>query len=197
MQRTVGHTNTTISGDTRADWSGAFELVPSLDTAYVWHASAFTLEVGAGLRRIGFELKQMLIWRKPHFALSRTNYHQQFEPAWYARKPKSARFLGSRDQSTIWDAPSPKMLMNPGGASEERVDHPTQKPAVLYTRPIQNHLERGECFYEPFGGSGTGIIAAEQTGVRCLAMEIDPRFIYVIVSRWERFTSRTAERRPA
>lgn len=197
MMRSDGHRNTTISGDTRADWSEAFELVPSLDTAYVWHASAFTIEVGLGLRRIGFELKQMLIWRKPHFALSRTSYHQQFEPAWYCRKPKSAPFRGSRDQSTIWDAASPKMLMNPSGEREEKVDHPTQKPVVLYTRPIENHLEPGDCFYEPFAGSGTAIIAAEQTGRRCLAVELDPKYVDVIVARWEKFTGRKAERVPA
>ncbi len=190
--RGEGHRNTTISGDTKADWSGAFELVPSLDTAYVWHASAFSVEVGAGLRRIGFELKQQIIWRKPHFALSRQHYHWQHEPCWYARKPGSAKFLGTRDQSTIWDAASPKMLMS--GSNEEKVDHPTQKPVALYSRPIQNHLEEGEVFYEPFGGSGTAIAAAEQTGRRCRAIELDPKFVDVIVCRWERLTGKKAER---
>lgn len=189
--------NVTISDDTIADWSPAFELVPSLDTAYVWHASAFAVEVGTGLRRIGFELKQQIIWRKPHFTLSRQHYHWQHEPCWYARKDGAAKFRGSRDQSTIWDAASPKMLMNPAGEREEKVDHPTQKPIALYVRPIENHLKRGEVFYEPFGGSGTGIAAAETTGRRCFSMEIDPRFIDVIVARWERVSGRKAERQRA
>jgi hypothetical protein len=60
--RTEGHTETTISGDTRADWSEAFELVPSLQVAYVWHASRFTREVLNGLLRIGFEHHQQIIW---------------------------------------------------------------------------------------------------------------------------------------
>lgn len=191
--RKEGHRNTEISGDTRADWSEAFELVPSLDTAYVWHASSFSIEVGQGLRRIGFELKQQIIWRKPHFALSRQHYHWQHEPCWYARKEKALPFRGSHDQPTIWDAASPKMLMT--GAAEEKVDHPTQKPAALYTRPIENHLERGEWFYEPFGGSGTAIAAAEETGRRCAAIELDPRYVDVIVARWEKLTGATAERR--
>ncbi len=195
MQRAEGHTNTAISGDTRADWSEAFELVPSLDTAYVWHASAFSVEVGIGLRRIGFELKQQIIWRKPHFALSRQHYHWQHEPCWYARKDGAAKFRGSRDQSTIWDAASPKMLMNPAGEREEKVDHPTQKPIALYVRPIENHLEQGESFYEPFGGSGTAIVAAEQTGRRCRAIELDPKYVDVIVARWEKFAGKAAERR--
>jgi DNA modification methylase len=183
--RGEGHANTSISGDTKADWSDAFELVPSLDTAYVWHASAYAIEVGTGLRRIGFDIKQQIIWMKPRFALSRQHYHWQHEPCWYARKPGSAPFRGARDQSTIWEAASPKMIM--GGRTEEKVDHPTQKPAALYTRPIANHLERGACFYEPFGGSGTAIIAAESTGTRCLAMEIDPRYVDVIRRRWGEF----------
>lgn len=193
--RGEGHKHTTISGDTRADWSEAFELVPSLDTAYVWHASAYSIEVGAGLRRIGFELKQQIIWRKPHFALSRQHYHWQHEPAWYARKPGARPFLGSRDQSTIWDAASPKMLMS--GSDEEKHDHPTQKPVVLYARPIQNHLDEGEVFYEPFGGSGSAIAAAEQTRRRCLAVELDPRFCDVIVARREKLSGQKAEREGA
>jgi DNA modification methylase len=194
LQRGDGHRNTAISGDTKADWSDAFELVPSLDTAYVWHASAFSVEVGSGLRRIGFELKQQIIWRKPHFVLSRQHYHWQHEPCWYARKDGAAKFRGSRDQSTIWDAASPKMLMNPAGEREEKVDHPTQKPVALYTRPIENHLEPGEAFYEPFGGSGSAIAAAETTGRRCYAIELDPKYVDVIVARWSRLTGQEAVR---
>jgi DNA modification methylase len=192
MTRKDGHQNTAISGDQKADWSDAFELVPSLDVAYVWHASAFAIEVGLGLRRIGFDIKQQIIWRKPRLVLSRQHYHWQHEPCWYARKPGSEPFRGSRDQPTIWDAASPKMIMS--GSTEERVDHPTQKPLVLYTRPIVNHLETGGLFYEPFGGSGSGIIAAETTERRCFSIEIDPRFVDVIVARWERLTGKKAER---
>ena len=184
------HTNTTMSGDTRADWSEAFELVPSLSVAYVWHASAFAIEVGAGLRRIGFELNQQIIWDKEQLVLSRQHYHWQHEPCWYARKKGSPPFIGSRDQTTIWKAPSPKMIMS--GSKEERVDHPTQKPAVLFTRPIENHLPGGGLVYEPFAGSGTALIAAEQTGRRCLALEIDPVYCDVVVARWEKFTGEKA-----
>lgn len=187
-----GHRNTTISGDTKADWSDVFELVPSLDTAYVWHASAFAAEVAVGLRRIGFEIKQQIIWRKPHFALSRQHYHWQHEPCWYARKDGSGKFRGSRDQSTVWEAASPKMLMSKQAEGDEKIDHPTQKPLVLYTRPIENHLAPGQCFYEPFGGSGTAIAAAEKTGRRCIAIELDPRFIDVIVLRWQRLCGKAA-----
>ncbi|MCG3133820.1 MAG: hypothetical protein HMLKMBBP_01085 [Planctomycetes bacterium] len=193
--RSDAHQSTSISGDTKADWSDAFELVPSIDTAYVWHASAFAIEVGLGLRRIGFELKQQIVWFKGQFALSRQHYHWAHEPAFYARKKDALPFRGSRDQSTVWEAPSPKMIMS--GSTEERFDHPCQKPAVLYTRPIENHLEPGECLYEPFAGSGTAIVAAEQTGRRCIAVELDPKYCDVIVARWEKFAGKKAERRSA
>jgi DNA modification methylase len=192
MRRGEGHTNTAISGDTRADWSEAFELVPSLDVAYVWHASAYAIEVGQGLRRIGFELKQQIIWRKPQFALSRQHYHWQHEPCWYARRPGSDRFLGTRDQSTVWEAASPKMIML--GRGEEKCDHPTQKPVALMTRPLENHLAPGELVYEPFAGSGTTLVAAEMTHTRCRAVEIDPKYCDVVVARWEALTGKKAAR---
>jgi hypothetical protein len=81
--RTEGHTKTTISGDTRADCSGAFELVPSLQIAYVWHASIFTREVLNGLERIGFLYPQQIIWNKGRTVLTRTHYWYQHEPCWY------------------------------------------------------------------------------------------------------------------
>jgi hypothetical protein len=84
--RTEGHTETTISGDTRADWSDAFALVPSLQIAYVWHASLYTREVLDGLLRIGFTLHQQLTWDKQRTVLTRTHYWFQHEPCWYVGK---------------------------------------------------------------------------------------------------------------
>ncbi len=80
--RTQGHTETTISGDTRADWSEAFALVPDLQVGYVWHASKFTSEVLAGLLRIGFLHHQQIIWNKGRTVLTRTHYWFQHEPCW-------------------------------------------------------------------------------------------------------------------
>lgn len=186
--RREGHANTSISGDTVVDWSHTFELVPSLKVAYVWHADRFTLEVGEGLRRIGFELSQLIVWDKERFVLSRTHYHSAHEPCWYARRRGSPRWIGSKDQSTVWRHPSPKMLgTGTDGVGDERADHPTQKPVALFTRPLENHLRRGHCFYEPFAGSGTAIIAAELTGRVCLAMEIDPVYCDVIRDRYAAF----------
>jgi DNA modification methylase len=101
-------------------------------------------------------------------------------------------FHGERDQSTVWRAPSPKMIM--GGSTEEKQDHPAQKPVLLSEIPIRNHLEAGEAVYDPFLGSGTTLIAAETLGARCFGMEIEPRYCQVTIERWAAFTGKTALR---
>jgi DNA modification methylase len=192
-RRTVGHRNTSISGDVRADWSEAFALVPSIQVGYVWYASAHTLQVLTGLLGIGFELAQQIIWDKGLFSIGRQWYHWAHEPCFVVRKPGAkVPFYGERNQATIWRAPSPKRLG--AGSTEEKTDHPTQKPAILSEIPIANHLRPGEAVYEPFSGSGTTIIAAERLGRRCYAMEIDPRYVQVAIERWQSFTGREAAR---
>jgi ParB-like nuclease domain len=91
--RTQGHTNTSISSDTRADWSDAFALVPSLEVAYVWHASKYTREVLDGLLRIGFLHHQQIIWNKQRTVLTRTHFGRE-----HFRKTGSARAVDRRDR---------------------------------------------------------------------------------------------------
>ncbi|HUA82655.1 MAG TPA: site-specific DNA-methyltransferase [Bryobacteraceae bacterium] len=188
--RIEGHTQTKISGDTIADWSPAFELVPSLQVAYVWHASRFTSEVLSGLLRIGFIHHQQLIWRKTQAALTRTHYWFSHEPCWYVRK-KNAHWYGRPgENTTVWDAASPKMIM--GGSDETKFDHPTQKPVELMRRPILNHLKRGELVYDPFLGSGTTVAAAEVTERVCYGLELDPKYVDVVILRWQELTGQQA-----
>jgi DNA modification methylase len=189
-QRTKGHTETTISGDTRADWSQAFELVPSIQIAYVWHASVFTREVLDGLIRIGFLYPQQIIWDKGRTVLTRTHYWYQHEPCWYVRKKNAAWFGKAGENSTVWASASPKFIM--GGSDEQKFDHPTQKPIDLMRRPILNHTKRGELVYEPFLGSGTTLAAAEVTERVCCGMELDPKYVDVIVQRWETLSGKKA-----
>jgi DNA modification methylase len=192
-KRTAGHENTTLSGDTRVDWSEAYALVPSLEVGYVWHAGIHAAAVADGLVRIGFELASQVIWDKGLFAMSRGWYHWGHEPCWVVRKPGVPNlYIGTRDQSTVWRAASPKMIM--GGSKEEKYDHPAQKPVVLCEIPIRNHTEAGEAVYEPFSGSGTTLMAAEALSRRCYAMEIDPKYVQVAIERWEAVTGLKAER---
>jgi DNA modification methylase len=188
--RTTGHKETSISGDTRADWSEAFALVPSLEVAYVWHASKFTREVLDGLLGIDFLHHQQIIWNKGRTVLTRTHYWFQHEPCWYVRKKNAPWFGKPGENSTIWDSPSPKFIM--GGSDEEKYDHPTQKPVELMRRPILNHLRRGELVYEPFLGSGTTLAAAELTERACLGMELDPKYVDVVIQRWQSISGKEA-----
>jgi DNA modification methylase len=189
-KRTEGHKETKISGDTRADWSAAFELVPSLEVAYVWHASKFTREVLDGLLRIGFVHHQQIIWDKTRTVLTRSLYWFQHEPCWFVRKPKAAWFGKPGENSTIWAWPSPKFIM--GGSGEEKYDHPTQKPIALMRRPILNHTKRGELVYEPFLGSGTTLAAAELAERVCYGIELDPKYVDVVVQRWQQLSTKEA-----
>jgi DNA modification methylase len=190
LKRTEGHRNTSISSDTRADWSQAFALVPSLEVAYVWHASKFTREVLDGLLRIGFVHHQQIIWNKGRTVLTRTHYWFQHEPCWYVRKKNTPWYRKPGENSTIWDSPSPKFIM--GGSDEDKFDHPTQKPVALMRRPIMNHTKRGASVYDPFLGSGTTLIAAELSGRVCCGIELDPKYVDVIIERWQKLTGKQA-----
>ena len=188
--RTTGHRETTISGDTRADWSEAFALVPGLEVGYVWHASKFTREVLDGLLKIGFLHHQQIIWDKGRAVLTRTHYWFRHEPCWYVRKKNAAWYGKAGENATIWEAASPKFMM--GGSDETKFDHPTQKPVELMRKPILNHTRTGELVYDPFLGSGTTLAAAELTGRVCYGLEIDPKYADVTVGRWQALTGRAA-----
>jgi DNA modification methylase len=189
-RRTKGHRETSISGDTRADWSEAFALVPRLEVAYVFHASKFTREVLDGLLRIGFLHHQQIIWDKGRTVLTRTHYWFQHEPCWYVRKKNAPWYGKAGENSTIWNSPSPKFLM--GRSDEEKFDHPTQKPVELMRKPILNHTKSGELVYDPFLGSGTTLAAAELTERVCYGLELDPKYVDVVIERWQRLNGKQA-----
>jgi DNA modification methylase len=189
-KRTHGHTETTILGDTRAEWSDAFALVPSLEVAYVWHASQFTREVLDGLLQIGFLHFQQIIWNKGRAVLTRTLYWYQHEPCWFVWKKNAPWYGRPGENSTVWDSPSPKFIR--GGSDEDKFNHPNQKPCSLIQRPLQNHLRRGELVYDPFLGSGTTLACAELTRRVCYGMELDPKHVDVGIKRWQQLTGKQA-----
>jgi DNA modification methylase len=180
-----------VAQDHRNDWTAAYRLFPG-DVAYVWHAGIHAAAVAQGLQSSEFEIRGQIIWAKQHFALSRGHYHWQHEPCWYAvRKGRPAHWCGDRSQSTLWQVSN----LNPfgGGNSEETVTgHGTQKPVAVMRRPMVNHAARGSSVYDPFLGSGTVLIAAELTGRLCFGLEIEPRYVDVIVSRWQERTGKQA-----
>ena len=167
-----------VKNDDRADWREAWALFPG-DVAYVWHGGIHGKTVAESLEACGFAIRAQVVWSKNRFALSRGHYHWQHEPCFYAvRDGGESHWQGARDQSTIWE------IALRGDGDEETV-HGTQKPIECMLRPILNNSTRGDIVYEPFSGSGTTIAAAERSGRRCLAMELDPAYVDVAVKRWE------------
>ncbi len=182
----------TLLNDDRADWRDAYVLCPAA-VAYVWHGGLFGALVQAGLEAAGFEIRQQIIWTKPH-VLGRSHYQWAHEPCFYAvRKGQSANWQGGRRQTTVWEAASPIASWGGAGRAEDAVTaHPTQKPLELFERPILNHTEPGDAVYDPFAGSGTCLIAAAKHGRRCFAIELDPAWCDVIRDRYDAFAGAQA-----
>jgi DNA modification methylase len=180
----------TVTNDDRLDWTEAYRLFPG-DAAYIWHAGVHSGDVAQTIEQAGWDIRSQIIWMKPHFVLSRGDYHWGHEPAYYAiRRGKTSHWRGDRKQSTVWQIAN----MNPfgGDRTEMPTGHGTQKPVELMRRPILNHLERGEGVYDPFLGSGTTLMAAELTGRICYGLEIEPRWVDTIVCRWQDLTGEMA-----
>lgn len=174
-----------VANDGRADWREAWALFPG-DVLYVWHAGVQSRVVAESLEVSGFIIRSQIIWAKPRFVLGRGDYHWQHEPCFYGvRRGASSRWAGGRDQTTLW-------TIAPVETEDQATIHGTQKPVECMRRAILNNSHRNDAVYEPFAGSGTTIIAAERTGRRCLAMEIDPRYVDLIVRRWQLLTGQDA-----
>ena len=172
-----------VLNDDRYDWSDAYSLFTG-DVAYIWHPSKYTHKFAEHIENNGFDLINLIVWSKNRFVLSRGDYHHQHEPLWYGvKKGTNHNWQGKRDQSTIWEIDN-----YAGGATDgqEQTGHGTQKPIECMLRPIMNNSKVGEGVYDPFGGSGTTLIAAQRSKRNCYMMELSPSYIDVIVKRWEK-----------
>ena len=160
-----------VVNDDRTDWSDAYRLFPG-DVAYCWHAMLHAIEVAQTIAISGFDIRAEIVWSKPRFVISRGHYHAQHESCWYAvRKGQQAHWVGDNSQTTLWEI---TLDANTEGG------HGTQKPVECMARPIRNHA--GDV-YDPFLGSGTTMVAAEQLGRACYGMEIAPAYVAVALER--------------
>jgi len=133
------------------------------------------------LKKNDYHWSSTIIWCKDSLVLSRKDYHTQYEPIWYGWKGEGRNHpLKDRTQSDVWNIPRPKK-------SEE---HPTMKPIELVARAIKNSSQIGDNILDLFGGSGTTLIAAEQTKRTCYMMELDEKYCEVICQRWEKLTGK-------
>ena len=146
--------------------------------------------VAEGLAAAGFEIRAQIIWAKPAPVLSRGAYHWQHEPLYYAvRHGAPAHWQGDRRQTTLWEIPTVNAAH--GTRDDATTPHGTQKPVALLAKALANHS--GDV-YDPFLGSGTTLIAAEQLGRGAYAMDIDPAYVQVALERWQAYSGAQAER---
>lgn len=191
-----------IENDNVTQWGEAYSHFKG-PVAYVWHGGVYSGEVGEDLetavfptdstkdlKLAGFKIRAQIIWAKQHFVLSQGHYHWQHETAFYAvREGGKADWIGDRKQSTVWQISNSNFIGgNPEGA---QTPHSTQKPVECMLKPMLNHS--GDV-YDPFGGSGTTLIAAEKADRRCYMAEISPEWCDLIVRRWQDFTGLEAFR---
>lgn len=151
---------------------------------YVFHADTEGLNFRKAMMSSGFKLAECLVWVKNAFVMGRQDYHWKHEPVLYGWKPGASHyFINDRSQSTVLEFDKP--IRNE--------EHPTMKPIDLIAYLINNSSKKDEIVLDLFGGSGTTMIACEQTNRKAFIMELDPRYCDVIVDRWEKFTNQKAE----
>jgi DNA modification methylase len=186
MQAYGASSTGTVVNDNRADWSAAWELFPG-SVCYVWHGALHATLVAESLAAAKFDIRAQIIWAKQHAPISRGHYHWQHEPCWYAvRKGSTGHWAGDRKQTTLWQISNANAFG--GREKDDATGHGTQKPVECMRRPIENKSSEGQAVYEPFLGSGTTVIAAEQTGRACYAVELKPSYVQMAIDRWEAFT---------
>ena len=156
-----------------------FERAREGAAIYVFHADTEGLNFRRAFKEAGFKLSECLIWAKDVFVLGRQDYHWRHEPILYGWKEGAGHyFVNDRTQDTVLTYERPKR-------SEE---HPTMKPVSLVGKLMQNSSMPDWIVLDPFGGSGSTLIAAQQLDRQCFTMELDPRYAQVIIERWQNLT---------
>jgi len=150
---------------------------------YVAMSSSELDVLQAAFRAAGGKWSTFIIWAKNTFTLGRADYQRQYEPILYGWPEGAQRhWCGDRDQGDVWAIKKP----------QKNDLHPTMKPVELVERAIRNSSRPGNIVLDPFGGSGTTLIAAEKTGRIARLIELDPKYVDVIVRRWQDWTGKRA-----
>ena len=150
---------------------------------YIWHADSEGYNFRGAAHDVGWTIRQCLIWNKNTLVLGRQDYHWKHEPCLYGWKDgASHNWYGNRKQTTVMDFDKPS----------RNGEHPTMKPVPLFAYQMEMSSKKGDSVLDLFGGSGTTMIAAEQLGRNAYLMELDPRYVDVIVNRWEELTGQKA-----
>ncbi len=152
---------------------------------YVCHSDAERINFQTALEKSGYRYKETLIWVKQKFVFGRQDYHWRHEPILYGWKEDAGRhkWNGDRSQDTVWEIDRP----------DKNIDHPTMKPVALCVKAINNSSKKNEIVLDSFLGSGSTLIACEQTNRICYGMEIDPKYVDVIRKRYWKFVHNNDE----
>jgi len=158
-------------------------LTVTKGAAYICMSSSELHTLQRAFKAAGGHWSTFVIWAKNTFTLGRADYQRQYEPILYGWKEGSDHFwCGARDQGDVWfvDKPHKNDL------------HPTMKPVALVERAVRNSSKSRDTVLDPFGGSGSTLIACEKTGRQARLVELEPRYCDVIVKRWQEFTGKAA-----
>jgi DNA modification methylase len=143
---------------------------------YLWHPMLTQGYFMAAAAAAAVIISRQIIWVKPQFIFGRGEYHWMHELCFYGWvKGNRPPFYGERNQTTVWN-------IGYDGKRNDRM-HPTEKPPELWYAPIKNHTREGEVCLEPFSGSGSQMVACENLRRRCMAIELDPKYVAVALER--------------
>jgi DNA modification methylase len=152
-----------------------YEVADDGASIYVFHADTEGINFRRAFKDSGFKLSQCCIWAKQSMVLGHSQYHYRHEPVLYGWRQGAAHYWNSdRKQTTVWEFDRPF----------RNEFHPTCKPVPLISYPIKNSSKIGDTVLDPFGGSGSTLIACEETDRICYTMELDPKYADVIVKRY-------------
>ena len=148
-------------------FSNIYSFLKDNASFYFWYASKEVVIFSNSLKNAGFDVKQELIWNKNSLVTGKCDYYYSMSLVYTAMD---------------FDKPLKNNL------------HPTMKPVGLFNYQIQNSSKPGDIILDIFAGSGTTLMACEQNNRKAFLMELDPKYVDVIVSRWEKFTGKKAEK---
>lgn len=162
----------------------AFTVIKPGASYYIWHADLEGYNFRGAVIDCGEKIRSCLIWNKPSIVMGRSDYHWKHEPCLYGWKSGASHLWSSdRKQSTVID-----FVAKP----KHNDLHPTMKPVELIEYQILNNTKGQDIVLDTFGGSGSTLIASEKTGRNCYMMELDEKYVDVIIRRWQEFTGKEA-----
>jgi len=184
--------NRPIMNDNLGDGFGSFLLdacrnilTHTKGAVYIAMSSSELDTLQSAFRAAGGKWSTFIIWAKNTFTLGRADYQRQYEPILYGWRDGADHFwCGARDQGDVWNVKKP--------AKNDL--HPTMKPVELVERAVRNSSKTRDLVLDPFGGSGSTLIACEKSGRRARLIELDPKYVDVIVRRWQEWTGNDATR---